>query len=53
MTPPQNAGYMYVAYAAALIIYGAYTLSIWLRARALARRMARASDSRGSGATRV
>jgi len=36
--PPQNAGYMYAAYAAAGIIYAAYALSIWWRARRIARR---------------
>jgi hypothetical protein len=36
--PPDNAGYMYAAYAAAGVIYGAYALSIWWRARRIARR---------------
>jgi len=35
---PQNAGYMYAAYAAAGIIYGGYALSIWWRARRITRR---------------
>jgi len=36
--PPQNAGYMYAAYIAAGVIYSAYALSIWWRAREIARR---------------
>ena len=36
--PPQNAGYMYAAYIAAAVIYGAYSLSLWWRAREIASR---------------
>jgi hypothetical protein len=43
--PPQNAGYMYTAYAAAAVIYGGYALSIWLRARGLARRVRKQADA--------
>lgn len=39
--PPQNAGYMYAAYAAAGLIYVGYVLSIWWRARAITRRRER------------
>jgi len=39
--PPQNAGYMYAAYAAAVVIYAGYALSIWWRVRDVARRSRR------------
>jgi hypothetical protein len=45
--PPQNSGYMYAAYGAAITIYTLYAVSIWWRARALARRAARAIGTRG------
>ena len=35
---PQNAEYMWAAYAVATTLYAGYALSLWLRARALARR---------------
>jgi hypothetical protein len=44
--PPDNAGYMYVAYAAACVIYVAYALSLWWRGRALATRRRTVSDRR-------
>lgn len=36
---PDNAGYAYTAYAAAITIYTVYVVSIWWRGRALARRI--------------
>jgi hypothetical protein len=36
--PPENAGYMYVAYGAAVFLYAGYALSIWWRYRDLVRR---------------
>lgn len=36
--PPQNAGYMVAAYIAGGFIYTAYIVSIWWRARSIARR---------------
>jgi hypothetical protein len=41
--PPNNAGYMHAAYAAAIAIYVGYAISIWWRGRAAlaARRTAR------------
>lgn len=50
--PPENAGYMYAAYVAAGVIYAAYALSIWWRARTITRRRERelgASATHGSG----
>jgi hypothetical protein len=43
--PPENAGYLYAAYAAAVVVYGGYALSIWLRARGLARRVRTQTDA--------
>jgi hypothetical protein len=43
--PPDNAGYMYAAYAAATLIYAGYALSIWWRARELTRRTRRPADA--------
>jgi hypothetical protein len=36
---PDNAGYAYVAYVAAITIYAVYVLSIWWRGRTLAKRI--------------
>jgi len=46
--PPENAGYMHAAYAAAMVIYAGYAVSIWWRARAL---KARGSMRRETSAT--
>jgi hypothetical protein len=47
--PPQNAAYMYAAYAAAGIIYAGYALSIWWRARNVARRQRTALEHAAHG----
>ena len=39
--PPDNTPYLYAGYLAAAVIYGAYALSLWLRARAIDRRTTR------------
>jgi hypothetical protein len=44
--PPQNAIYMYAAYAAAALIYAGYAVSIWWRARAVIGRARRDLDQR-------
>ena len=36
LMPPDNAGYVYAAYAAAITVYAGYAVSIWWRGRALA-----------------
>jgi hypothetical protein len=36
---PSNAGYYHAAYAVAVILYGGYSLSIWLRRRAVRARL--------------
>jgi hypothetical protein len=43
--PPQNAGYMYAAYAAATAVYAGYAVSIWIRARRLADRARARTDA--------
>lgn len=30
---PQNAGYYHAAYAVVIVVYGLYSLSLWLRLR--------------------
>lgn len=35
---PDNAGYYHAAYAIAIVLYGAYALSIWVRRRSTRRR---------------
>ncbi len=35
---PQNAGYYHAAYIVAVVLYGAYALSIWVRRRTIRRR---------------
>ena len=35
---PQNAGYYHAAYIIAVVLYGAYAVSIWARRRSLRRR---------------
>jgi hypothetical protein len=42
---PDNAGYAYAAYAAAITVFTCYALSVWWRARALAARVRRAGDA--------
>jgi hypothetical protein len=37
--PPENSGYAYAAYAAAITVYTAYVISVWWRGRALAARI--------------
>ncbi len=37
--PPENSGYAYAAYAAAITVYTVYVISIWWRGRALAARI--------------
>ena len=39
--PPDNTPYLYAGYAAAAVIYGAYSLSLWLRSRRLRGRATR------------
>jgi hypothetical protein len=46
--PPQNAGYMYAAYIAAGVIYTTYAVSIWWRARSVARRHRREIGARAT-----
>jgi hypothetical protein len=41
---PDNAGYMYAAYAAAALIYAGYALSIWWRAQRVAQRWRERAD---------
>ncbi|HEY9479609.1 MAG TPA: hypothetical protein VIP79_05950 [Gemmatimonadaceae bacterium] len=35
---PENAGYYHAAYVVAVVIYGAYAVSIWFRRRSVWRR---------------
>lgn len=35
---PQNAGYYHAAYVIAVVLYGAYAVSLWARRRAIRRR---------------
>ena len=35
---PQNAGYYHAAYIIAVVLYGSYAVSIWVRRRAIRRR---------------
>lgn len=35
---PDNAGYYHAAYAVAVVLYGVYAVSIWVRRRAVRRR---------------
>lgn len=35
---PENAGYYHAAYIVAVVLYGAYAISIWMRRRAVWRR---------------
>jgi hypothetical protein len=35
---PQNAGYYHAAYIIAVVLYGAYAVSIWVRRRTIRRR---------------
>jgi hypothetical protein len=46
--PPQNAGYMHAAYCATGVIYAAYAVSIWWRARSVERRQQREIDARAA-----
>jgi heme exporter protein D len=39
--PPDNASYMYVAYAVAFAVYALYALSIWRRRRGVQERLRR------------
>ena len=43
---PDNAIYYQLAYAATIVVYGAYGLSLWLRARRLDEAERRAPDAR-------
>jgi len=43
---PENAGYYHAAYIVAVVVYGAYALSIWWRRRAVE---LRGSGFRGQG----
>jgi hypothetical protein len=45
--PPENAGYAYAAYAAAITVYTVYVISIWWRGRALATRIRAAARAVG------
>jgi hypothetical protein len=45
--PPENAGYAYAAYAAAITVYTVYVISIWWRGRALAKRIRTAARAAG------
>jgi len=47
--PPDNGGYAYAAYAAAITIYAVYSASVWWRGRALAKRIPAAPDAGRSG----
>jgi hypothetical protein len=46
--PPQNTGYMIAAYVGAAVVYAGYAVSIWWRARSVARRQQRQIDARAS-----
>ena len=35
---PQNAGYYHAAYVIAVVLYGAYAVSLWVRRRSVRRR---------------
>jgi hypothetical protein len=47
--PPENAGYAYAAYAAAITIYTVYVVSVWWRGRTLAARIRAAADAHPTG----
>jgi hypothetical protein len=49
--PPENAGYAYAAYAAAITVYAVYAVSVWWRGRALAVRIRAADDARRPGSS--
>jgi hypothetical protein len=49
--PPENAGYAYAAYAAAITVYTVYAVSIWWRGHALAARIRGADDDGRPGAS--
>jgi hypothetical protein len=51
--PPDNAGYAYAAYVAAITIYTAFALSIWRRGRALAKRIRAAAPADRDTTTRA
>jgi hypothetical protein len=51
--PPENAGYAYAAYAAAILVYTLYVLSIWWRGRALAERIRAAAPADHDTTTRA
>jgi hypothetical protein len=44
---PQNAEYMYAAYAVIAAVFLVYTASLWRRSRTLARRAAELDGARG------
>ena len=46
---PDNAGYAYAAYAAAITVFTVYAVSVWWRGRPLAARIRRASDGPRTG----
>jgi hypothetical protein len=50
---PENAGYAYAAYAAAITVYTAYVVSIWWRGRALAKRIRAAAPADPDSTTRA
>lgn len=49
--PPDNVGYAYAAYAAAIAVYTVYSISVWWRGRALASRIRAVRDG-GRSASR-
>lgn len=50
--PPENSGYAYAAYAAAITVYTVYVISIWWRGRTLAVRIrAMGADRSGPSET--
>jgi hypothetical protein len=47
--PPENSGYAYAAYAAAITVYAVYVISVWWRGQILAARIRAATAADRSG----